>query len=357
MKKILLPLASISVIVLILIFPDKAIEYMRASMQICCEMIVPTLFPFFICSGILIYSGFCETLSRLFRFCMKPLFGISPAGASAFVLGVISGYPLGAVTAGQLYEGSYISKVEAERLCAFCNNSGPLFVIGSVGAAVYGNIRLGVILYAAHVISALTVGIIFRFYKRSDYTAPPTVMTTPDRSVGETVSIALNNAVSNMLTVCGAVMFFGMVGRLFIDLLPVEGTLYALSSGLVEFVNGTVKTAGLDVSMGQKLIMTAFIVGFGGLSVHAQVIAVIARHGFSLAPYFAGMLMHGLIAALYTAVYLYFFPVTEAVFAPAMGKAFCASASCLAMAAAVAAVIGGGALFIRTKAIHGGIKE
>lgn len=357
MKKILLSLSSISVIVLILIFPDKAIEYMRSSMRICCEMIVPTLFPFFICSGILIYSGFCETLSRLFRFCMKPLFGISPAGASAFVLGIISGYPLGAVTAGQLYEGSYISKVEAERLCAFCNNSGPLFVIGSVGAAVYGNIRLGVMLYAAHVLSALTVGIIFRFYKRSDYTAPPTVMTTPDRSAGETVSIALHNAVSNMLTVCGAVMFFGMAGRLLVDLLPVEGTIYALASGLVEFVNGTVKTAGLDIEMGQKLIMTAFIVGFGGLSVHAQVIAVIARYGFSLVPYFLGMLLHGIIAALYTAVYLYFFPVTEAVFAPAMGRAFCASASCLAAVSSAAAVIGGCALAVRLKIIWRRIKE
>ena len=160
-----------------------------------------------------------------------------------------------------------------------------------------------------------------------------------------------------MLVVCGAVMFFGMVGRLFIDLLPLEGVLYALSSGMVEFVNGTVRTAGLDIEMGQKLIMTAFIVGFGGLSVHAQVIAVIARYGFSLVPYFAGMLMHGLIAALYTAVYLHFFPVTEAVFAPAMGRAFCASASCLAAAGAAAAVIGGGTLMIRTKMIQRGIKE
>lgn len=358
MKRILLPICAISVIVLVLAFPDKAVEYMRSSMQICCEMIVPTLFPFFICSGILIYSGFCEALSRLFRFCMKPLFGISPAGASAFVLGVVSGYPLGAVTAGQLYESGYISKVEAERLCAFCNNSGPLFVIGSVGAAVYGNIRLGVMLYTAHILSALTVGIIFRYYKKSAYTAPPTVMTSPDRSAGETVSIALHNAISNMLTVCGAVVFFGMAGRLLIDLLPIEGAVYSLVSGMVEFVNGTVSTAGLDIDMGHKLVMTAFIVGFGGLSVHAQVVAVIAKYGFSLVPYFTGMLLHGLLAALYTVIYLYFFPVTEAVFAPAMSRAFCASASCLTAVSVAVMAMGGGALVIRLKKLAlRGIKE
>jgi sporulation integral membrane protein YlbJ len=341
MKKIVLSFSAIAVIVLMLIFPDKSIGYVRSSLELCYEMIIPTLFPFFICSGILIYSGFCETLSKCFRFCMKPLFGVSPAGASAFVLGIISGYPLGAVTAGQLYEGGYISKVEAERLCAFCNNSGPLFVIGSVGAAVYGNIRLGIMLYATHILAALTVGIIFRFYKRADYSAPPTVMTTPDRSVGEVISIALNNAVSNMLVVCGAVVFFGMAGRLIIDLLPLDGALYAVASGIIEFVNGTVKTAGLDVDMGIKLVMTAFIVGFAGMSVHAQVIAVIARYGFSLVPYFVGKLLHGILAALYTMICLSLFPVSEAVFAPGMGIAFGASSSYTALSAAVMVLLGG----------------
>ena len=131
--------------------PQTAVSYTH---------LIPTLFPFFICSGILLYSGFCEALSVLFRPCMKPLFGVSPAGASAFVLGIISGYPLGAVTAGQLYENGYITKTEAERLTAFCNNSGPLFILGSVGAAVYGNIRLGIMLYVFHILAALTLSLI-----------------------------------------------------------------------------------------------------------------------------------------------------------------------------------------------------
>lgn len=329
MKKVLIWVLAISVIALMIAFPHNAIEYARYSIEICTQMIVPTLFPFFICSGILIYSGFCETLSKIFRFCMKPLFGVSPAGAAAFVLGIVSGYPLGAVTAGQLYESGYLTKTEAERLCAFCNNSGPLFIIGSVGAAVYGNVGFGVMLYVLHIIASLTVGIIFRFYKKSSYIAPHTVMSTPKRPVGELISIALNNAISTMLTVCGAVIFFGMTGRLLLDLLPLDGVMYALAAGVVEFVNGTVAASELDIAMGTRLVMTAFIVGFAGLSVHAQVVAVIAKYGFSLVPYFVGKLLHGLIAAVYTYIYLKFFPVSEAVFAASMGRAFFASSLCV----------------------------
>ena len=358
MKKIAIWILSASVIALMIALPHKAIEYAQYSMGICVEMIIPTLFPFFICSGILIYSGFCDTLSKMFRFCMKPQFGVSPAGAAAFVLGIISGYPLGAVTAGQLYESGYLTQTEAERLCAFCNNSGPLFIIGSVGAAVYGNIGFGVMLYIIHILASLTVGVLFRFYKKSSYTAPPTVMTSPMRPTGEVVSIALSNAINTMLTVCGAVVFFGMTGRLLLDLLPLDGILYALSAGLMEFVNGTVAVSQLDIKMSTRLIMTAFIVGFAGLSVHAQVIAVIAKYKFSLLPYFIGKLLHGILAAVYTFIFLKLYPVSEAVFAPSMGRAFCASSLSMIIPAFSIAAASFGAVTLRIRAyFRRGVKE
>jgi len=342
MKKLLLPLLSVAMIALVLIFPDRAMGYVRSSLNICFDTIVPTLFPFFVCSGILIYSGFCSLISRAFRFCMRPLFGVSEAGAAAFVLGIISGYPLGAVTAGQLYEGGYITKTEAERLCAFCSNSGPLFVIGSVGAALYGSVKLGLVLYGAHILAAITVGMIFRFYKRKSYIAPPTVMTAPERNTGEIISEAMSGAVRNMLSVCGAVVFFGMAGRLLLDIIPVSGAFYALAAGAVEFVNGAVSTAALNIDTGAKLVMTAFIVGFAGLSVHAQTAAVVARYGFSLVPYFIGKLLHALVAAAYTAVAVRFITVTEPAFAPSVGGGFCVS-SVIMLGAAGAAVLAGAA--------------
>lgn len=350
MKKFLLQMAVVCVLYLIITNAQLSMVYAADAVNICFSMIIPTLFPFFVCSGLLIYSGFCETLARIFRSCMMPLFGVNPAGASAFVLGIVSGYPLGAVTAGELYSNAYISKTEAERLLAFCNNSGPLFILGSVGLAVYSNIKYGIVLYVCHVLAAITVGILFRFYKRGNVTAPKSVMTSPERGAGEIFSIALNNAVSSILTVCGAVVFFSIVSRIALGLLPLNAFLMSIAKGLAEFVTGTVSIADLPVATAEKLVLTAFIVGFAGLSVHAQVAASIAKYGLSLAPYLAGKFMHGLIAAAYTFVYFCFDPITEAVFAPSAGRAFAASASSLGAAvAAVFAAVAAAGLYLHLK--------
>ena len=337
LKKIFIYMFAVGAVILLVKNASNAIVYASDALNICFEMIVPSLFPFFICSGILIYSGFCELLAKAFQFCMYPLFRVSPAGSSAFILGIVSGYPLGAVTAGELYANSYLSKTEAERLLAFCNNSGPLFILGSVGIAIYTNIRYGIALYVAHILAALTVGILFRFYGRNRHSAPPTRITSPDRSVGEIFDIALQNGIRNILTVCGAVLFFSVLSRLLLDILPLNGYASAIISGLLEFVTGTVKISGLTIPIAQKLVLTSIIVGFAGISVHAQVMAVIAKYHLSLAPYIVGKALHGLIAGLYMFIYLHFNPITTAVFEPSMGRSF-ASASAFETVTAVAVV-------------------
>lgn len=335
MKKFILPLCTVGVLILILADAKAAILYAHDALLLCSQMIIPTLFPFFICSGILIYSGFCQTLSSLFRFCMKPLFNVSPMGSSAFILGIISGYPLGAITAGELYKNSYITKTEAQRLLAFCNNSGPLFILGSIGIAMYTEIKYGVILYIAHLLAAITVGIIFRFYRYRDYTAPKTVMTTQKRSAGEIFNIALQTSIQNILTVCGAVIIFSTASRLFLDLIPMTPNADAFISGVLEFVTGTLKISNLTMPVAKRLILTAVIVGFAGISVHIQVIAVIAKYELSLLPYFIGKILHGLISGLYVYLYLLKNPITTAAFYPSFSKSFAASSACEMISAAI----------------------
>ncbi len=313
---------AVGAVILLIKDAQNAIVYASDALEMCFSMIVPSLFPFFICSGILIYSGFCEQLAKAFQFCMYPLFRVSPAGSSAFILGIVSGYPLGAITAGELYANSYLSKTEAERLLAFCNNSGPLFILGSVGIAIYTNIHYGIALYISHILAALTVGIIFRFYGRNKHSAPPTLMTSPERSIGEIFDIALQNGIRNILTVCGAVLFFSVISRLLLNLVPINGYVSAIVSGILEFVTGTVKVSTLDIAIPQKLILTSIIVGFAGISVHAQVMAVIARYNLSLLPYITGKALHGLLSGLYIFIYLKINPITEAVFAPSMSRSF-----------------------------------
>lgn len=304
MKKFILYLIVVMLAAVIIANPSQTLTFASDSLNICYEIIIPSLFPFFVCSGLLVYSGICDELSKLMRPVMKPLFNINGAGAAAFVLGIISGYPLGAVTACQLYESSYLSKSETERLLAFCNNSGPLFILAAVGISMYHNLKFGILLYISHILSAITVGIIMRNYKKDAFSAPSISIDTDKRNIGEIFGIVLSNSVNNILTVCGAVIFCSVISKCILDFLPLKGVLHSIVLGGMEFVNGTAELSGQNASIILKLISASWIVGFAGLSVHLQVMAVVSKYNLSLKPYIFGKFLHGALSALYTYLFL-----------------------------------------------------
>lgn len=314
MKKFITHTIILAVTILILINGQKSIEYAKNALVICYDVIIPSLFPFFVCSGLLIYSGFCESIARLCRPVMMPLFNVNGSGAAAFVLGILSGYPLGAVTVCQLYENRYLSKSEAERLLAFCNNSGPLFILGSVGISLYASPKLGLLLYIAHILSSFTVGILFRFYKKKDYHALTTNVINPERSFGEIFSIVMKNSIRSIFVICGTILFFSVAANLIMQYVNSTATIKATLMGFLEFVTGTIGISKTSLDLSYKLVLSSFIVGFAGLSVHMQVMGVVSGHDLSLKPYILGKFLHGLLAAAYMWIILYFVRPTVSVF-------------------------------------------
>ena len=312
-KKNILCILAITLIAIMAARPDASVLYAKQALSICYEIIIPSLFPFFVCSGILVYSGFAESLSTLFRPVMKPLFNINSNGAAAFVLGILSGYPQGAVTVCQLYENSYLSKSESERLLAFCNNSGPLFILGAVGAAMYKSPQIGIMLYISHILAAIVTGIIFRFYDRDKFCAPNSRLSTAESPASEIFSKVLLNSINSILTVCGAIVFFFTASGIVLGILNLTPPANAFISSLFEMTGGIKKISELTIPLGAKLAISSFCVGFAGICVHMQVIAVTARYGFSLKPYLMGKALHGTLSALFTYILLNIFPHTVSV--------------------------------------------
>lgn len=297
MKNKLFQAVLLCVILLIVIRGEKAVMYAQKSAGLCADMLLPSLFPFFVCSGLLIYSGFCESTSKIFAPLMKPLFNVNPNGSAAFVLGIISGYPLGAVTVCNLYEGFYISKAEAERMLGFCNNSGPLFILGAVGTGLYSGLHTGVMLYAVHIAAALLTGIAMRFYKKDDFSAPYAKIAVKKESPAAGFGDVLENSVRSMLNVCGTVIFFGVISGLVLDFVNLDDGYEALLGGILELSGGVKGIAELNTDFRIKMILSAFAVGFAGIGVHVQVLAAVSKCGLSMKPYIAGKLFHGCVSA------------------------------------------------------------
>ena len=99
---------------------------------------------------------------------MRPLFNVPGEGSYPLIMGIVSGYPVGAKIVCDLRNKNILTKPEAERLLAFTNNSGPLFILGTIGIGLFKDTTTGIILLVTHILASLTVGIIFRFWKYKD---------------------------------------------------------------------------------------------------------------------------------------------------------------------------------------------
>ena len=126
----------------------------------------PSHFPFFISIELLSHTNIVKTLGKYLNPIMRPLFNVPGEGAFAFLMGLISGYPVGAKVVVKLFEQNIVTKDEAERLLAFTNNSGPLFIIGTVGIALFGSTNIGILLFITHIFACVTGGIFLRFSSR-----------------------------------------------------------------------------------------------------------------------------------------------------------------------------------------------
>ena len=289
----------------LVLLPDVCINAGLYGINLCLTVVIPSLFPFFICARLLIGSGFAEAASRPLRRVMRPLFNVPACGAAAFVLGILSGYPLGAKCAADLYQRGCCTKAEGERMLCFCNNSGPLFIIGSVAAGFLGSKDAGRLLYLSHVLSALAVGLVMRFYKRRERIGKELA---PAPAAAFNISEAVSDSVSVMGYVCGFILFFSVALAILqqsglVEVLGAygasKGVARALLYGALEMTNGVAAACALPAGS-MRLVLISGLIGFSGLSVILQVAGIVRSSGFSVRLFVLAKALQGLFSALFT---------------------------------------------------------
>ena len=296
MKKSTFTIVIIYLIACTLIFPESSLNAAKDALILCANILVPSLFPFFVFSSLLINIGFATLISRPMQNVMRPLFGVSGKGALCFVLGIISGYPLGAKCVCDMYKQGALSKQEAQNLLAFCNNSGPLFIIGCIGASMYQNRQIGIILYIIHIISSVLVGVILSFFiRRTNHFAQSDINISVSKPLAVIIKEAISGSVNNILLVCGFTVIFSVVIS---SLKPFwgDGLLSLLTSGIIEISSGTKNIAVSALPLDMRLAITSALIGFGGISVYLQVASFVSDTNLSTAFYIVGKALQALIS-------------------------------------------------------------
>lgn len=303
------------------------------------NIVFPSLLPFFIASELLIGFGIVRFMGVLLEPVMRPIFNVPGSGSFVMAMGYTSGFPIGAVITTRLRENGLCTRLEAQRLLAFTNNSSPLFMLVAVPVGMFNNPALGYIIAGAHYLANLTLGLLLRFYGRKDPEAslqPKTpagniflravqemllVQREDPRPVGKILGDAVKNSVNTLLNIGGFIILFAVVIQLLSEhgcisiLADVLGTVMvplgfspvvmpALASGLFEMTIGTRLVAESPAPLSQQLTAVAVILAWSGISVQAQVASIIAGTDIRLLPFILARLAHSALAALYTLLIL-----------------------------------------------------
>lgn len=323
-------LLAVAFAVAMVLHPAEAFASAVHGLQVWWNIVFPALLPFFIGSEILLGFGVVHFMGVLLEPVMRPLFNVPGSGSFVLAVGLASGFPIGSVLTTRLYRDGMCSRTEAERLMSFTNTADPLFMSGAVAVGMFGRPEVAGVIIVAHYLSSLTVGLLMRYYARREDRPQRTVRQRrflsrafrallearqqDGRPFGKLLGDAVRNSVNTLLLIGGFIIIFSVVMRMLTLVGAVAllsrglGALLvpwgldaqaipALVTGLFEITLGCQLAGQTSAPLVHRVAVAGAIIGWSGLSVHAQVAAIVQGTGFRLAPYLLARTLHGVLAA------------------------------------------------------------
>ena len=232
---------------------------------------------------------------------MRPLFRLPGSAAPALLIGLLAGSPAGALAVERVSEG--LPRGEARRLGLMCAGVSPVYLVGGVGAALFGSAEMGLWLALAQAAGQLLLGLLLRGRFAEDAEPLPAL---PEREREAPVRAA----VASVLQVCGYMALFSVAAAMAAKLLG--GAAGDLLLYIADMPSGLARVA----QTGAPWALAGAVAGFGGLCIAAQNMAVLRPLGVRWRDYLAA---RGFVAAVCALALHLRFSARVAV-APAMAR-------------------------------------
>lgn len=256
--------------------------------------VLPSLLPFVFFTKLLSSFGLIEKLSSFFAKPIKKLFNAPALSAYTFLSSIISGYPVGAKVTADLYQSGKISRTDACKMLSFSSTSGPMFVIGAVGAGMFGNALAGYIIFSTHVLGAFLNGLLYRKIKLKEF---DTKATKKEEKSFNLSSIVLDTSLSVITVGTIIAIFFVVISSLSPLLSFLPSPVSAFCGGLIEITRGCLDIANaMPLSLG--IISASFIISFGGISTMMQTYALTSEIKMPIKLMVLQKLTHALLSCL-----------------------------------------------------------
>lgn len=294
----------LSLTISILLNPNIIIETSLKSFNIWKENIFPTLFIFFVISELLINYGIVEILGEILKPITNTLFKTKGISAFILIMSMISGFPSSAKNIKKLIEKNLINEKEATKLLMFSHFSNPLFIFGTISITFLNNKKTGLLILISHYIGNLIIGLIIRNYAPSienkNINLEKIKNIKQNKTFGETLTNAIKNSIGILLNILGTITFFLIITSLINNKITLNPILQTIINGLIEMTQGLQSASTLTTSLKIKCILSTFIISFGGISVHMQIISIIQDTKIKYKYFLIARIFHSIISSMIT---------------------------------------------------------
>ena len=285
-------LLIIAVFLIMLNLSDTVSKGARSGLVLTAGTILPSVFPFMVLGDFLSCYisnnglGFFEGVVRRTLRIERREVGIA-------ISGLLCGFPSSARAVSETYLEKRIDEEGAIRLCALTSNPSPPFIIGAIGAGLFGNTHIGAALFMSLLLSVISTSLLFG-KKRQEIIFPDIIIRQKYSFVESvkkagTASITVFSFVTLFCTLIEILKHFIGDGAVFSVLV----TTLEVSTALVHLITKC------DLPSAFLNALVGFSIGFGGLCANLQCAAFLENAGLRLKKFFVIKLFLGLFCAVF----------------------------------------------------------
>ncbi len=259
----------------LLLCPEVATEGSKNGLILWGTILVPALLPF-------------SVLTSLLRNKVQG----TPFKYLLLLAGILSGYPIGAKIAGELYIHGSLSRRQATFFAGCINNPSPMFILFFIAGNLLSlqNERylfFFLVLLSSFLGSSFFVLCFLRKSKTEEAFNTTEKLTTTPQNLLRQVDDEIANSALLLLKIGGYIMLFSILVSLVQTATFLPEYIRLFFCGILEITTGTTLLATSLLSRKAKIILILAVTTFGGLSAAAQTNGVLQDTGLSPIHYIA----------------------------------------------------------------------
>lgn len=290
----------------ILGFSSNVSSGAMTGLKISSSVIIPSLFPFTVCSVFFQKSGGLLWLGNKLNKITTKLLKITGTEISVIFLSLMGGYPIGAKIADELYLNGDLDLFSAKKLLRFSVNPSPAFYISVVGIHIFKSFSVGVILFISNLLACFTLNCLF--LNKNNFTTLKKYAIKGENFSDCFVASVISGA-EITINICSFIILFSAIIEI-VKLLPIKFETCCFISPLLEISFGINEISKLGV----PTYLYSFFLSFGGLSTICQV----KQSAKNIKPTFLYLFfyrfIHSIFSTLITMMLLKIFPIHSEVF-------------------------------------------